>query len=370
MFKPNQWSDDWLVTFNALKTDSMLISRKINSPDHPPLIFQGHTLENVNSHKHLGLTLRSDLRWSDHIGDITSKASKLVNIMKSLKYRLDRHTLETIYTSFIRPILEYGSAVWDGCTITEEEKLEGVQLAAARIVTGAFTGTANAKLYEELGWQTLAKRRENSKLIQMYKIVNNLVPNTLQSIIHGNTNSEIPTYNTRQSSDLPRFRTRTDLFSKSFFPSTVRLWNALPLEIRNSPSLAQFKSKLQNIPSRPVIFPQLYNFGSRFASILHTRFRLGSSQLNSCLFKLGIKPTATCNCGSANEDTWHYFFVCPKYAIARSKLHTAIAKYAPFTMHTIFYGSSKCTLHENMQIFSAVQDYIITTSRFSNTGIG
>ena len=216
----------------------------------------------------------------------------------------------------------------------------------------------------------MAKRRENAKLIQKYKIVNNLVPNTLQSIIHGNKNSEIPTYNTRQSSDLPRFRTRTDLFSKSFFPSTVRLWNALPLEIRNSPSLAQFKSKLQNIPSRPVIFPQLYNFGSRFASILHTRFRLGSSQLNSCLFKLGIKPTATCNCGSANEDTWHYFFACPKYAIVRSKLHTAIAKFAPFTMHTIFYGSSECTLHENMQIFLAVQDYIITTSRFSNTGLG
>ena len=58
----DKWSDDWLVTFNALKTDSMLISRKINSPYHPPLIFQGHTLENVNSDKHLGVTLRSDLR--------------------------------------------------------------------------------------------------------------------------------------------------------------------------------------------------------------------------------------------------------------------------------------------------------------------
>ena len=31
----DQWSNDWLVTFNALKTNSMLISRKTNPPNHP-----------------------------------------------------------------------------------------------------------------------------------------------------------------------------------------------------------------------------------------------------------------------------------------------------------------------------------------------
>ena len=75
-----EWANDWLITFNALKTHSMLISRKINQPVHPPLVFQGHTLQDVASHKHLGITFRSDLRWSTHIDDITSKADKLLNI--------------------------------------------------------------------------------------------------------------------------------------------------------------------------------------------------------------------------------------------------------------------------------------------------
>ena len=366
----DEWSKNWLITFNALKTDSMLISRKKNSPDHPPLIFQGHTLENVNSHKHLGITLRSDLKWTDHISSIINKSEKLLNIMKGLTYRLDRLTLESMYISFIRPILEYGGPIWDGCTVVDTEKLEKVQLAAARIVTGAFAGTANAKLYEELGWQTLAKRREKAKLIMMYKIENDLVPNTLRSAIPGIDNPATPIHDTRQGSGLSHFRARTDLFNNSFFPSTVRLWNELPKDIKNSESLSVFKSKLGNLFIQTPIPSQLYNHGNRFVAILHTRLRLGSSQLNSHLFKIGIKPTPGCSCGASTEDPWHFFFECPLFVTARSNLHLIISKYAPFSLNIVLYGSNKCTLHENIQIFSAVHDYINLTTRFSPAGIG
>ena len=55
-------SNQWLVIFNTLKTHSMLISRKSNPPYHPPIHFQGPVLQDVNHHRHLGVTLRSDLR--------------------------------------------------------------------------------------------------------------------------------------------------------------------------------------------------------------------------------------------------------------------------------------------------------------------
>lgn len=43
-----------------------------------------------------------------------------------------------MYTTFIRPILEYASVVWDVCSQYENtcNKLEKVQLFSARIVTG------------------------------------------------------------------------------------------------------------------------------------------------------------------------------------------------------------------------------------------
>ena len=44
-----------------------------------------------------------------------------------------------MYIVFIRPLLEYAAVVWDGCSQSEVEKLEKVQLCAARIVTGLPT---------------------------------------------------------------------------------------------------------------------------------------------------------------------------------------------------------------------------------------
>ena len=212
------WAKDWAVLFNALKTDAMLISRKHQPISHPPLVFQGHQLTDVQQHKHLGIVIKSDLKWSAHINQIVLKATKQLNIMKALQYRLDRETLETIYFSFIRPILEYGSAVWDGCAQTDSQLLENVQLTAARTVTGAMRTTPNVKLYEETGWETLAKRRERTKLIFMYKIVNNLTPDYLRHSIPNIPTADTPfNYNTRRRLDLPHFRARTDLFDKLFF---------------------------------------------------------------------------------------------------------------------------------------------------------
>jgi len=49
---------------------------------------------------------------------------------------LDRKTLEKIYLTFIRPILEYADVVWDNKTLFLINTIEHVQIEAARIVTG------------------------------------------------------------------------------------------------------------------------------------------------------------------------------------------------------------------------------------------
>ena len=286
--------------------------------------------------------------------------------MKGLKYILDRQTLETIYISFIRPVLEYASPVWSGCTELDANKLEDVQLSAARIVTGAMYGTSIEKLNEEVGWQSLAKRREATKLSLMYKIVNKLVPESLCSIITSHT----PSFNTRRPCSITHFQARTDLFDKSFSPSTVRLWNWLPIETRNSPTIQVFKSKISKPVPRSTKFPSLFYFGDRRDAIHHTRLRLGASPLNSHLFKIGVKDSPSCSCGSPIEDTFHYFFCCPKYSLLRIILHTKVAHLAPFTLQTMLCGSPECSLHTNIDIFAAVHEYIRSTERFKPAGIG
>ena len=105
-------------------------------------------------------------------------------------------------------------------------------------------------------------------------------------------------------------------------------------------------------------FPELYNFGKRYVAVIHTRLRLEASQLNSHLHKIGVKDNPSCSCGSPKEDSWHYFFVCPKYIVPRSILHTKICSLAPFTLQTVLYGSSLCSLDDNILVFIKMKEDI------------
>ncbi|ELU06066.1 hypothetical protein CAPTEDRAFT_71659, partial [Capitella teleta] len=52
------------------------------------------------------------LHFSDHINDITNKASRTLNAIKRKCRHLDNDTFLTLYKAKIRPTLEYVSPVW------------------------------------------------------------------------------------------------------------------------------------------------------------------------------------------------------------------------------------------------------------------
>jgi len=71
----------------------------------------------------------------------------------------------------------YACELWDNCGIGNSQKLEQLQLEAARIVTGLPTFTKTEILYRETGWELLSVRRRRRKL-QLF--LNNMVnENTL-----------------------------------------------------------------------------------------------------------------------------------------------------------------------------------------------
>ena len=97
----------WLVSFNPSKTETLLISQKVNKPQHSPLLMQDVQIKGVDCHKYFGLNFSNDGSWHQHIRYITEKTWFRINIMRKLKFQLDRKSLETIYLAFIRPLVEY-----------------------------------------------------------------------------------------------------------------------------------------------------------------------------------------------------------------------------------------------------------------------
>ena len=98
--------------------------------------------------------------------------------MQKIKYKF----LQTLNT-YIRPLVEYASEVWDECNQIDTNRLEQAQLNAARIVTGLPVFASLNSFYHETRWETLFKRRTINKLSIMYKIINNETPGYLSNLL-------------------------------------------------------------------------------------------------------------------------------------------------------------------------------------------
>lgn len=179
----HKWSKQWLVSFNPTKTECLTISNKVKKPFHPSLIFNNVHLKEVETHKHLGIILSSNLSWNLHLDETVKKAHSRLGMLRRLKYILDRKSLQKLYFSFVRPVLEYADIIWDNIPEYLVNKIESIQLEAARIVTGGNRLASRHLLYKETGWEPLSKLRENHRLIQLHKIFHNMAPNYLSTII-------------------------------------------------------------------------------------------------------------------------------------------------------------------------------------------
>ena len=60
---------------------------------------------------------------------------------------------------YVRPILDYGDVIFHDQLADMMNFLESIQYQAGLIVTNCWKGTSKDKLYNELGWESLAQRR-------------------------------------------------------------------------------------------------------------------------------------------------------------------------------------------------------------------
>ena len=302
----------------------------------------------------------SNGKWSSHINNICNSAYLRINVLRKVKYQLSRATLSKIYTTFILPILEYACELWDGCTLHDSDKIERVQLDAARLVTGLPIYASRHSLYQETGWEPLAERRKRRKLNTFYKIHNNQTPNYLNEIIEP---FKLQGRNLRTNRDyyLPMFRLSST--SKSFFPSTVKLWNNLDQSIRQIPSFEQFKRHLANSKSTEKL-PDYYHCGDRKSDIFMTKLRHKCTELKADLFRVNLIDDDMCNCGLGVENSTHFLFHCPYYSTQRNILFNDLHHFQPLSLNKLLFGDQSLSIRENNLIFRNVHKFIASTKRF------
>ena len=133
--------------------------------------------------------------------------------------------------------LEYAATVWDNSVKARTTAVEAIQRRAARFITGNYDRRNSVtNMLQELKLEPLKKRRKQAKLTTVFRATNNLI--------------DIPNTSLEPSSRATRGHSRRFLlpstsvksYQDSFFPSTISLWNSLPQEIVDAPSIDSFKT--------------------------------------------------------------------------------------------------------------------------------
>ena len=144
-----------------------------------------------------------------------------------------------MFMSYLLPVVEYASVVWDGCS--EQDTLFKNSKKAARIVTGLTRSVSLENLYKECDWVTLSRRRQQHKLSFMYNVNSGMVASYIHDLIPPLV-SEISDYPLRNNRNISVPLNRTSISQKSCIPSAIRLWNSLDDILKDISTLPTFKN--------------------------------------------------------------------------------------------------------------------------------
>ena len=246
------WSEKWLLKFHPDKCHVLSLGKLENIVHAHPYVLNGHELEHVFAEKDLGVTIDCDLKFEDHIAIKIKKANSLVGLItRSFSY-MDCELFKQLYTTFVRPHLEYAHVVWSPHLRKQINQLESVQRRATKLVYDLKNLSYQERL-KKLKLPTLAHRRSQGDMIEVYKHLhihdNNIVPQKLRL-------RERPSRGKHDYQILPNFPKDgvRGVQRNSFYFRVSTLWNNLPNDVVNAPTLDTFKRSLErawtDIPSK------------------------------------------------------------------------------------------------------------------------
>ena len=375
--KLHNWSKQWLVNFNPTKTKYIVFSKKLHSPDYPPLQIGGEQLQRVRTHKQLGVIFNESMTWEDHVNENCKKAMNRLVMLKKLGAKIPRKSRFTIYLSYIRPVLEFGFQLYDNSTNEILEKIERTQREALLFVTVAYKKTSHRELLKEVGLPSLETRRKSHKIQFIYKAKNDLLPQYLIEIIPSTVGS-LNEYNLQNANDIIVPKSRKNYFLKSYIPSSIRAWNESSLDIKRATSLNSLKAKLADLYGSTTYYLFLSEDGN--GAVNHSRMRMGLSALNAHRKRYNFIPSSSCDfCNYRIENVRHFLLYCPAFAAQRQVMMDEIMgmglesvqallnylntpRLASDLVRVLLRGSGEEQCDEIL--FKTVQMFISSTNRF------
>lgn len=240
----NNWFLSNLLTINTAKTNYVIFTaknKKIN--DSFELKINNEKLNKKSSEKYLGLILDKQLNWKQHIEKIKNKLTSLTGILRGIAKCLPRKIKYIIYNSLIKPHIDYLIEIWGTANKTN---LNVLQISQNKLIKSLFNydfRTSTHKIYEDTNIMTIKQTYIYYTCILIHKILNKQI----HTVLSFRKKHEIQySMKLRNANHLISRTPRTNYGRKNIEYEGVKMYNKLPIEIKNATSTASFKKKLKS----------------------------------------------------------------------------------------------------------------------------
>ena len=244
----SDWADRASLKLNAGKTKAIIfgspkiINRLSNSALPGIEVAGGTTVPYSDTVTSLGVTLDSKLNWEPHLDSLTKKFNKVIYSLRFFRKFTTESLRKRLAEALLFPHLDYCSVVYLDASTEQKARLQRLQNTCVRYVTGAKWDDHISPHREKLGWLKTGTRQDYFALLIIYKILRMRAPIYLTTRFKPHV-SRNPCRGEMKELAIPH--ARTEKCRRSFYIYGARLWNSLPIVIRNLPSFSRFKVALR-----------------------------------------------------------------------------------------------------------------------------
>ena len=230
------------LNFNDKKTEAIVFGGAIGIPPPVDLGSLAQVVKPVVTD--LGFKVDSQLKLDNQIKYVVKSSFFQLRQLAKIKQILSRQLFENVIHAFISTRLDYCNALYVGVGASSIARLQIVQNAAARLLTGTRKYEHITPILASLHWLPIHFRVHFKIILFVFKSLNGLAPPYLTELLH----PYAPTRSLRSADQLllrvPKTK-RKLRGDRAFAVAAPKLWNDLPLHIRQASTLSVFKSLLK-----------------------------------------------------------------------------------------------------------------------------
>ena len=245
------WAQSWRGRFSPAKTVVLPLGNlATNACQQFPLSIDEENIDIVDTHKHLGVILSTDLKWMAHLESILAKARKRAGLLRHVhvSHQLPAKLTCHLYITYVRPMMEYACPVWhSSVSAVDALALERVQASVARTILAADWDTPKDILFRQLDWPSLRWRRTILSMTLFHQLVHHGEGPLIECMF---PLSSATGRSVRKPHQLILGMASSTKRLNGCFYSAAILWNTLPAKIQNITNPRLFRASLEDRLSR------------------------------------------------------------------------------------------------------------------------